>query len=241
MIHKVLQEGHPNTLKDGYRNRDFIASLATVFPSHGSAYGRLINQYDKYILQKLDFHRNNPGFNGTFEYEEYISLRAVNDPNEGYEALLNLMDLQDLINDLQKLIFATINQSHSNLCKVSALVPLIAESYGIYKFCISMLRAMYQQLGEDDALSGLVERFDSQHFMLRDFYTDCHAIKFLTSLITIPRLPNSAPNLKVTDDGQPISRPRSVSTTDTNNNNNNTNNTTHNCLHNLHLNLNNLR
>ena len=26
MIHKVLQEGHPNTLKDGYRNRDFIAS-----------------------------------------------------------------------------------------------------------------------------------------------------------------------------------------------------------------------
>ena len=78
--------------------------MATVFPSHGSAYGRLINQYDKYILQKLDFHRNNPGFNGTFEYEEYISLRAVNDPNEGYEALLNLMDLQDLINDLQKLI-----------------------------------------------------------------------------------------------------------------------------------------
>ena len=219
MIHKVLQEGHPNTLKDGFRNRDFIASLATVFPSHGSAYGRLINQYDKYILQKLDFHRNNPGFNGTFEYEEYISLRAVNDPNEGYEALLQLMDLQDLINDLQKLIFATINQSHSNLCKVSALVPLIAESYGIYKFCISMLRAMYQQLGEDDALSGLVERFVSQHFMLRDFYTDCHAIKFLTSLITIPRLPNSAPNLKITDDGQPISisRPRSVSTTDTNN------------------------
>ncbi|EMG47613.1 end4 Endocytosis protein end4 [Candida maltosa Xu316] len=210
MIHKVLQEGHPNTLKDGYRNRDFIASLATVFPSHGSAYGRLINQYDKYILQKLDFHRNNPGFNGTFEYEEYISLRAVNDPNEGYEALLQLMDLQDSINDLQKLIFATINHSHNNLCKVSALVPLITESYGIYKFCISMLRAMYQQLGEDEALTGLVERFDAQHFMLRDFYTDSHAIKFLTSLITIPRLPNSAPNLKVSDEGQPISRPRSV-------------------------------
>lgn len=72
MIHKVLQEGHPNTLKDGYRNRDFVASLATVFPTHGLAYGRLINQYDRYILQKLDFHRNNPGFNGTFEYEEYL-------------------------------------------------------------------------------------------------------------------------------------------------------------------------
>ncbi|KAI5959754.1 SLA2 [Candida pseudojiufengensis] len=209
MIHKVLQEGHPNTLKDAYRNRDFISSLATVFPTHGSAYGRLINQYDRYLLQKLDFHRNNPGFNGTFEYEEYLSLRAVNDPNEGYESLLQLMDLQDSINDLQKLIFATVHRSHSNLCKVSALVPLISESYGIYKFCISMLRAMYQQLGADDALQGLFDRFESQHFMLRDFYTDCQSIKFLTSLITIPRLPNNAPDLQVTDEGERLPpRPR---------------------------------
>ncbi|WLF81350.1 sla2 Src-like adaptor 2 [Lodderomyces elongisporus] len=211
MIHKVLQEGHPNTLKDAFRNRDFIGSLATVFPSHGSAYGKLIYQYDKYLLQKLDFHRNNPGFNGTFEYEEYLSLRAVNDPNEGYESILQLMDLQDSINDLQQLIFATIHQSRNNLCKVSALVPLISESYGIYKFCISMLRALYQQLGEDEALKVLFDRFESQHFMLRDFYTDCHSIKFLTSLITIPRLPNSSPDLMVQEDGQPAPRARSVS------------------------------
>ncbi|ABN68041.2 structural constituent of cytoskeleton [Scheffersomyces stipitis CBS 6054] len=215
MIHKVLQEGHPNTLKDAYRNRDFLSSLSSVFPSHGTAYGRLINQYDRFILQKLDFHRNNPGFNGIFEYEEYISLRAVNDPNEGFESIFQLMDLQDSINDLQKLIFATINQTPNNLCKVSALVPLISESYGIYKFCTSMLRAMYQQLGDDEALKMLFERFDSQHFVLRDFYTDCHAIKFLTSLITIPRLSNNPPNLQVTDEGTPISRPRSVSTENT--------------------------
>lgn len=195
MIHKVLQEGHPNTLKDAFRNRDFISSLATVFPSRGTAYGRLINQYDKYLLQKLDFHRNNPGFNGMFEYEEYISLRAVNDPNEGYESVLQLMDLQDLISEFQKLIFATIHQTPNNLCKVSALVPLIAESYGIYKFCTSMLRALHLQLGADEALTVLFERFDSQHFMLREFYTDCHAIKFLTSLITIPRLSNDPPDL----------------------------------------------
>lgn len=212
MIHKVLQEGHPNTLKDGYRNKDFLSSLANVFPSNGNSYGRLINQYDHFLLQKLDFHRNNPGFNGTFEYEEYISLRAVNDPNEGYEAVLQLMDLQDLINDLQKLIFATLHQTPNNLCKVSALVPLIAESYGIYKFSTSMLRALYQQLGQDEVLSGLFQRFDSQHYMLRDFYTDCHAIKFLTTLVTIPRLSNSPPNLQVNDDGSAISRPRSVNT-----------------------------
>lgn len=213
MIHKVLQEGHPNTLKDAFRNRDFLSSLATVFPSRGTAYGRLINQYDKFLLQKLDFHRNNPGFNGMFEYEEYISLRAVNDPNEGYESVLQLMDLQDLINDLQKLIFATIHQTPNNLCKVSALVPLIAESYGIYKFCTSMLRALHLQLGADEALTVLYERFDSQHFMLRDFYTDCHAIKFLTSLITIPRLSSDPPDLVGIDENGNRTNDRSQANT----------------------------
>lgn len=208
MIHKVLQEGHPNTLKDGFRNKDFLYSLSTVFPS-SSSYGMLINQYDRFLLKKLDFHRNNPGFNGIFEYEEYIILRTVNDPNEGYESILQLMDLQDLINDLQKHIFATIHRSPNNMCKVSALVPLISESYGIYKFLISMLRAMYQQLGDDDALSALFERFDSQHFVLRDFYTDCQSMKFLTSLITIPRLGGVSPNLRISeeiDSQMPISR-----------------------------------
>lgn len=203
MIHKVLQEGHPNTLKDGYRNKDFLYSLSTVFPG-SSNYGRLINQYDRFLLRKLDFHRSNPGFNGIFEYEEYISLRTVNDPNEGYESILQLMDLQDLINELQKIIFATIHQTPNNLCKVSALVPLISESYGIYKFLTSMLRAMHQQLGDDDALKALFERFDSQHFTLRDFYTDCQSIKFLASLITIPRLAGNSPNLKIVDESNAI-------------------------------------
>lgn len=200
MIHKVLQEGHPNTLKDGFRNKDFLYSLSTVFPS-ATPYGKLIIQYVRFLLQKLDFHRNNPGFNGTFEYEEYLSLRAVNDPNEGYESILQLMDLQDSINDLQKLIFATIHQAPNNLCKVSALVPMITESYGIYKFLVSMLRALYQQLSDDSFLAEVFERFNSQHFMLRDFYTDCQSIKFLTSLITIPRMAASAPNLRIIDEG----------------------------------------
>lgn len=206
MIHKVLQEGHPNTLKDGFRNRDFLASLEFVFPQ-SSSYGLMINRYDKYLLQKLDFHREHLGFNGMFEYEEYISLRHVNDPNEGYEAILLLIDLQDSITDMQKLIFSKIDHSPSNMCKVSALVPFVSESYGIYKFLISMLRAMYKQLGDDEALSDLFERFRSQHYVLRDFYTDCQAIKFLTSLITIPRIPPSAPDLRISDDSEQLSAP----------------------------------
>lgn len=48
-----------------------------------AGYGSLIRAYVTLILAKLKFHRLHPDFNGLFEYEEYISLRGVDDPNEG--------------------------------------------------------------------------------------------------------------------------------------------------------------
>lgn len=44
----------------------------------------MIRAYVTLILAKLRFHKVHPDFNGLFEYEEYISLRGVDDPNEGY-------------------------------------------------------------------------------------------------------------------------------------------------------------
>lgn len=46
-------------------------------------YGSLIRVYVQFILAKLRFHRIRPEFNGLFEYEEYISLKGIDDPNEG--------------------------------------------------------------------------------------------------------------------------------------------------------------
>ena len=53
------------------------------------------------------------------------------------------MTLQDLIDSFQKLIFANFRSGSNNECRISALVPLVLESYGIYKFITSMLRAMH--------------------------------------------------------------------------------------------------
>jgi len=60
-----------------------------------------------------------------------------------YETITDLMHLQDQIESFQKLIFSQFHGSNNNECKISALVPLVAESYGIYKFITSMLRAMH--------------------------------------------------------------------------------------------------
>ena len=51
--------------------------------THAVGYGSLIRAYVSFILAKLRFHRHHPEFNGLFEYEEYISLKNIDDPNEG--------------------------------------------------------------------------------------------------------------------------------------------------------------
>ncbi|CAK7268212.1 sla2 Src-like adaptor 2 [Sporothrix epigloea] len=192
-IHKVLQEGHPIALKEAMVNRGWIELLGRG--SEGMrGYAPLIHEYVRYLLAKLAFHQQHPNFNGTFEYEEYLSLKLINDPNEGYEAISDLMTLQDRIDTFQKLIFAHFRHN-ANECRISALVPLVQESYGLYKFITSMLRAMHQSTGDDEALQPLRERYDAEHYRLVKFYYECANLRYLTSLITVPRLPADPPNL----------------------------------------------
>ncbi|KAK3679612.1 sla2 Src-like adaptor 2 [Vermiconidia calcicola] len=208
-IHKVLQEGHPVALKEAQANVSWLESLTRglvggVGGQDGMrGYAPLIQEYIHYLVSKLRFSRDHPEFNGTFEYEEYISLKSINDPNEGYETISDLMALQDQIDSFQKLIFAHFRSGANNECRISALVPLVQESYGIYKFITSMLRAMHTTLGDDEALSPLRGRYDAQHYRLVRFYYECSNLRYLTSLITVPKLPQDPPNLLAEDENAP--------------------------------------
>ncbi|KAK3371913.1 ANTH domain-containing protein [Podospora didyma] len=203
-IHKVLQEGHPATLREAMANRAWIDSLNRGMAGEGMrGYGPLIKEYVFYLLAKLSFHQQHPEFNGTFEYEEYISLKAINDPNEGYETITDLMTLQDKIDQFQKLIYSHFRNVGNNECRISALVPLVTESYGIYKFITSMLRAMHSTTGDNDALEPLRQRYDAQHYRLVKFYYECSNLRYLTSLITIPKLPQDPPSLLAEDESAP--------------------------------------
>ena len=115
------------------------------------------------------------------------------------------MALQDQIESFQKTIFSHFRHSTNNECRISALVPLVKESWGIYRFITSMLRAMYRskswfcpwsRLSKDwclgtndsDVLEPLRERYTSQHYNLRKFYYECSNLKYLTGLINVPKL-----------------------------------------------------
>ncbi|ESK98140.1 cytoskeleton assembly control protein [Moniliophthora roreri MCA 2997] len=200
-VHKVLQEGHPVTIKEAHGQTSWLETCARTVSSDGQrGYGPLIRTYVQFILSKLRFHRLRPEFNGLFEYEEYVTLKGIHDPNEGYETISDLMGLQDQIDSFQKTVFSHFRHSNNNECRISALVPLVKESWGIYRFITSMMRAMYRRTNDVDALEPLRQRYASQHYALRKFYYECSNLKYLTGLINVPKLGQEPPNLMDTGD-----------------------------------------
>jgi len=120
------------------------------------------------------------------------------------------MNLQDQIESFQKFIFAHFRHSVNNECRISSLVPLVKESYNIYRFITSMLRAMHRRTGDVDALEPLRARYNSQHHNLRKFYFECSNLKYLTGLINVPKLGADPPNLL--DNGQAPELPKRPTT-----------------------------
>jgi flagellar biosynthesis GTPase FlhF len=148
-----------------------------------------------------------------FSYEEYISLCGVDDPDEGYlhiyisyETINDLLNLLSKLDLFQKQIFGNFRASTNNEARISALVPLVEESFGIYQFILSMMTAMHQIIGSVQVLGPLREAFNRGHYSLRKFYEDCSNLKFLTTLVSVPKLCQDAPNFL--SQGQPTKQPK---------------------------------
>jgi hypothetical protein len=73
-----------------------------------------------------------------------LSILPVDSHVLRYETISDLMGLQDQIESFQKTVFSHFRHSTNNECRISALVPLVKESWGIYRFITSMLRAMFR-------------------------------------------------------------------------------------------------
>ncbi|KAJ1975451.1 sla2 Src-like adaptor 2, partial [Dimargaris cristalligena] len=195
-IHKFIRSGHPVAIKEAIREMPFLETLGRQAMNDGwRGYGNLIRGYINFLLAKLEYHRLHPEFRGDFDYDDYTSLKETNDPNEGYETISDLLSLQDRLDQFQKHVFKAFRTTSNNECRISSLVPLVEESYGIYKFATRMLIAMHKRVDMSDALAPLRARFNTQHYNLRRFYYECSNLRYLTSLITVPKLPQDPPNL----------------------------------------------
>lgn len=62
---------------------------------------------------------------------------------------------------------------------------------------------LYEATGDAEVLQPLRERYDAQHYRLVKFYYECSNLRYLTSLIPIPKLPQDPPNLLSEDETAP--------------------------------------
>lgn len=199
-IHKLLVNGPHVVLSEACNEVAFLEQCARIHGSQNGAfassygYGPLISSYVSFLLTKIDFHRTHPEFTGNFDYEEYLSIKGVQDLDEGYKTIDEMMELQERLDLFQKSVFENFGGvSGSVECRISAFVPLIDESYGMYKFVTSMLSAMHLSVESPDPLILLVERYNAIFGSLKQFYEECSKIRYLTSLVAIPKLPERAP------------------------------------------------
>lgn len=196
MIHKILMGGPPVVLCESYLEKSFFDTCTRYFGNTSPyGYGNLIRAYVAFLRGKLDYHHTFKEFTGNFDFEAYSAAKSSKDVNEGYQILCELMDLQDKLTTFYSAIFNTFGGSLVNECKISSLVPVVEESYGIYNFITSYLLNLFNTCEYVEPLYPLQERYTKQFYSLKRFYEDCSKIQYLTSLITIPQLPDSPPVL----------------------------------------------
>lgn len=80
----LSRQANSQTLKESHGQTGWLETCGRTVGDGVKGYGPLIKAYTSFLLSKLRFHRHHPEFNGLFEYEEYISLKNIDDPNEGY-------------------------------------------------------------------------------------------------------------------------------------------------------------
>mgnify|MGYP001155705254 CR=1 FL=1 len=187
-IHKVLRDGHPSSLVDGYREIPYIESLANYTQRPQRSYSPLIKSYAAFLKTKLQFHNNRKEFSGNMSYEDYISLKQVSNLNEGFDTVSTLMDFMNNVLELAQKVFKSFNQNSNNECRIASFVPLVEEANGIFLFMTSMLKAMHATVADISGLEPLRDRYNEQYRPLYKFFFDCQSLRYLTSLIAVPQL-----------------------------------------------------
>ena len=85
--------------------------------------------------------------------------------------------------------------------------PCHAHKYAS-RLSILSFKLMCPATGDEEALEPLRGRYDTQHYRLLKFYYECSNLRYLTSLITVPKLPQEPPNLLSEDDESRPALPR---------------------------------
>eukprot|EP01128_Nolandella_sp_AFSM9_P006573 TRINITY_DN3417_c0_g1_i1.p1 TRINITY_DN3417_c0_g1~~TRINITY_DN3417_c0_g1_i1.p1 ORF type:complete len:1044 (-),score=346.32 TRINITY_DN3417_c0_g1_i1:200-2926(-) len=142
-----------------------------------------------------------PDVNVEMSIQKYVeSHKKRIDPKKSLNTVLHLTDLQKSL-----LYFAnkTLSQSGLSPVKLSALLPCVVESYGIYQITVAILKKLAEAGTAGSSFGKVNAGFAELYPVLQKFMFNASTIPYLSQNISVPNLPKTAPTFKGGDSGPP--------------------------------------
>ncbi|CAB1319813.1 unnamed protein product, partial [Coregonus sp. 'balchen'] len=184
VLHKVLRDGHHNSLQDCMRHHSSIVEMGQLWGNLHDKYGQLVALYSKLLCTKMEFHMKHSEIRSNLEVtDEVLERVAGTDVNNVFQLTVKVFDYLDAELRLAETVIRQLNTSiaisttTSGQCRLSPLIQVIQDC---------SLPA--------DTLQGHRDRFHDQFHSLKTFFNKARDMLYFKRLIQIPKLPESPPN-----------------------------------------------
>ncbi|XP_063050834.1 huntingtin interacting protein 1 related b [Engraulis encrasicolus] len=202
VLHKVLRDGHQNSLQDCMRHHSNIVDTGIMWGNlrdrHG--YGQLVSLYAKLLITKMEFHTKHSEIRTNLEATDEVFERTVGtDINNVFQLTVEVFDYMDAELRVAEAVLRQLNTSiaistmTSGQCRLAPLIQVIQDCSHLYHYSVKLLFKLHACLPAD-TLQGHRDRFLDQFHSLKTFFNKARDMLFFKRLIQIPRLPDSPPN-----------------------------------------------
>ncbi|XP_057177354.1 huntingtin-interacting protein 1-related protein [Triplophysa rosa] len=200
MVHKLLRDGHPNTLRDSRGQTTSIRQMGILWGNLHDRYGHIVALYAKLLCIKIDFHLKHLEIPPNLETpEEVLDKSIAIDINKVFDMTGEVLDYMEAGLKLQETVFRQMESNSTSSttavgqCRLAPLVPVIQDCGPLYHFLVKLLFKLHSRIPVD-ALLGHRERFRDQFNSLTQFFERARGMEFFKSIIQIPDLPSEPPN-----------------------------------------------
>ncbi|XP_016362469.1 huntingtin-interacting protein 1-related protein-like isoform X1 [Sinocyclocheilus anshuiensis] len=200
MVHKLLRDGHPNTLRDSRGHTASIRQMGTLWGNLHDRYGHIVALYAKLLCIKIDFHLKHLEIPPNLETPEQVLDKAITiDINKVFDMTGEVLEYMEAALKLQETVFRQMESSSTSSttpvgqCRLAPLVLVIQDCGPLYHFLVKLLFKLHSRTPVDSLL-GHRERFREQFNGLTQFFERARGMEFFKSIIQIPDLPDEPPN-----------------------------------------------
>ncbi|KAJ8005658.1 hypothetical protein DPEC_G00120220 [Dallia pectoralis] len=200
MLHKVLRDGHHNSLQDCMRHHSNIVETGQLWGNLHDKYGQLVSLYSKLICTKMEFHVKHSEIRCNLEVtDEVLERVAGTDVNNVFQLTVEVFDYLDAELRLAETVIRQLNSSStistmlSAQCRLAPLIQVVQDCSHLYHFSVKLLFKLHSCL-PPDTLQGHRDRFHDQFHSLKTFFNKARDMQYFKRLIQIPKLPDSPPN-----------------------------------------------